>query len=463
MDFDVLLSGYKSKTCIMSVEMFPDGNYGNIRIVAGNQAHYDDMLNTLHRPFVPGSPYELYFPQNKNFEDYCYRCAFLGQPLHSYVSLPQMDLWLNMILLPLTSDKENIGYCVYSYDVTPYPDSERRACLSADTSTAVLQTCLKLRDSGDYMKKVRGVIEDIRQICDSDDCGILLVDEQTEKCELLGDALRPECKLLPFENYLDENTYGMTRTWKETIGDSTCVIISDQQDMNWLRSVNPLWHSSLSSAGVKSIVLFPLNYNNKALGYMWATNFNVENTVKIKETLELTTFFIASEISNYLLLRKLERMSTTDMLTGVKNRNSMNIVISDIVAGKISYKFPYSVIFADLNRLKWVNDTKGHKAGDKILKAAASILKKTFPEGDVFRIGGDEFVVLASGLSGAELDARVKSLFAQAEKEEYLYFAVGTSVVSEGDDIKAAMHAADERMYENKREYYKTHPDKKYR
>ena len=463
MDFDALLSAYKSKTCIMSVEVFPDGNYGNIRIVTGNQAHYDDMLNTLHRPFVPGSPYEYYFPQNKNFEDYCYRCAVLGQPLHSYVSLPQMDLWLNMILLPLSSDKENIGYCIYSYDVTPYPDSERRASLSADTSSAVLQTCLKLRDSGDYMKKFCGVIEDIRQICDSDDCGILLVDEQTEKCDLLGDAIKPESNLLPFENYLDENTYAMTRTWKDTIGDSTCVIISDKQDMNWLGTVNPIWHASLTSAGVKSIVLFPLNYNNKALGYMWATNFNVENTVKIKETLELATFFIASEISNHLLLQKLELMSSTDMLTGAKNRNSMNAVVGDILSGKICYKYPYSVIYADLNRLKWVNDTKGHEAGDMLLKTAVSILQKTFPEGDVFRVGGDEFVVLASGLCDTELHSRIKSLYAQAEKEEHLLFAVGASVVSQGDDILAAMHVADERMYANKREYYKAHPDKKYR
>ena len=148
MDFEQLLSAFQGKTCVMSVEAFPDGHYGNIRIVAGNQAHCDDMLQTMHRPFVPGSPYEAYFPQDKNFEDFCCRCAMQGQALHSYVRLPQMDLWLNMILLPLRSDRENIGYCVYSYDVTPFADAEQRTSLSADTSSAVLQTCLKLRDSG---------------------------------------------------------------------------------------------------------------------------------------------------------------------------------------------------------------------------------------------------------------------------------------------------------------------------
>ena len=142
MDFEAMLSGFKSKTCVMSVERFANGDYGNIRIAAGNQAHCDDMLHTMRRPFVPGSPYAEYFPQNKNFEDFCCRSAFYGESLHSYVRLPQMDLWLNMTLLPLDSDQENIGYCIYSYEVTPYANSEQRASLSADTASAVLQTCL---------------------------------------------------------------------------------------------------------------------------------------------------------------------------------------------------------------------------------------------------------------------------------------------------------------------------------
>ena len=457
MDFKAVLAAYKNKTCIMSVEVFPNGDYGNIRIVDGNEAHYEDMLHAMGRPFLPNSPYGNYFPENKNFEDFCYRAAIQGQNLHSYVRLPQMDLWLNMILLPLGSDKENVGYCVYSYDVTPYADSEQRASLSADTASAVLQTCIKLRETGNRKEKFYEVIENIRQICDSDDCGVLLVDEQTEKCELLFDAVRPNIELITFENYMDENTFKMIETWKQTIGDSTCVIVKDQQDMNWLGSVNPVWHGSLVASGIKSIVLFPLCYNDETLGYIWATNFNVENTVKIKETLELATFFIASEISNYQLLKKLELLSSTDMLTGVKNRNSMNEFLSDIDSGKIRLSEPYSVVFADLNGLKWVNDTMGHKAGDKILKTAASILCKVFPEADVYRVGGDEFVVLAPGVDKAESQARAKRLYEEADKVENLHFAVGTALVGEKVDVSTAMHLADERMFADKHLYYETH------
>ncbi|MCR4558153.1 MAG: hypothetical protein K5779_10080 [Saccharofermentans sp.] len=76
MAFDRLLSGYKAKACVISVDILPDDHYGNIRIVAGNKPHCDDMLATMHKGFIPGSPYEEYFPQNKNSEDFCYRYCF---------------------------------------------------------------------------------------------------------------------------------------------------------------------------------------------------------------------------------------------------------------------------------------------------------------------------------------------------------------------------------------------------
>lgn len=214
------------------------------------------------------------------------------------------------------------------------------------------------------------------------------------------------------ESFLDDGFFDITQTWDDTIGGSTCVIVKDRQDREWLESVNPVWYKSLTDAGVSSIVLFPLENNGVIIGYMWALNFNEESTVKIKETLELTTFFIASELSNYQLLNKLEVMSTVDMLTGVKNRNAMNNDVSDILSGKTEIRYPYSVIFTYLNGLKRVNDESGHNEGDKILKKAANILSGVFFDADVYR---------------------------------------------------SAMRVADERMYADKKAYYDLHPEKKYR
>ena len=463
MDFKKILEGHKNKTCIMSVERFSEGDYGNIRIVEGNKAHYDDMLETLKHPFVPDSPYDWYFPMNKNFEDFCYRAAFMGQPLHTYVELPRMGLWLNMFLIPLESDEENIGYCLYTYDVTPYKDTEQQASLSADTSSAVLQTCIKLRGASDIRKAFEEVIEDIRHMCDSDNCCILLTDSTTHTCETFCEAIKPGSGLFPMDTYFDEDFFDISETWRFTLGDSSSIIVKDDRDREWLEEVNPDWYRSLQGAGIQTIVFLPLNYNGETLGYMWATNFDVENTVKIKETLEITSFFIASEIANYILLQKLEVLSAMDMLTGVLNRNTMNNDVDAIASGKGEIEPPYAVVFADLNGLKKVNDDKGHGTGDKTLKMAAEILCGAFPGSKVYRAGGDEFVAMVKGFDESEIERRVRVLQDQAEATENVRLAVGICMVKEGDSIHKAMQIADEKMYANKEAYYDLHPEERYR
>ena len=70
-------------------------------------------------------------------------------------------------------------------------------------------------------------------------------------------------------------------TYDSTIGNSSCVIIKDENDMKWLESVNPAWHTFLIEWGIKNIILFPLKNNDKTLGYLLALNFNADKAVKM--------------------------------------------------------------------------------------------------------------------------------------------------------------------------------------
>ena len=462
MDFEKILSDCKTKSCVLSVEAYPEGGYGNIRIVDGNKAHYDDMANTLHHPFVPDSPYAEYFPQNNNFEDYVYRCAILEQPAHAYVPLMHMGLWLNMFLLPLESDREDIGYCLYSYEVSPDENIDKRTDISADTAAAVLKTCIKLRGAEDTQKVFPEVIEDIRQICGSDHCCILLTDPETRSCTKLCEAHRDaEEWAMMDDDVLNDGFYDVVETWDATIGYSTCVIIKDDRDREWLQRVNPLWYDSLQKVGAKTVVLLPLVHNGVTLGYTWATNFDVENTVRIKETLELTTFFFAAEVANLKLLQKLEVMGSIDALTGVKNRNKMNTMVDDIVAGSIELQLPYAVVFTDLNGLKSVNDINGHSEGDRIIRSAAGILRKVFPDSDVFRAGGDEFMLIVQGTDEAKIAEKIDEVRTMVAQVEDLSLAIGSFVAKDSRDIIHAMRAADHGMYEDKKVYYETHQDRR--
>ena len=457
MDFDVLLSHYRAKACVVSVEFFPDGTYGNIRVVAGNKAHCDDMA-ALNHPFEPGCPYEACFPKNPNFEDHCFRCIRDGKPLHAYVDLYMMGLWLNMFLMPLDSDQENVGYCIYCYDVAPKADSSAMADLSADTAADVLKACIKLRGSQNIRQAFQDVIEDIGAICGSDHCCVLLTDDEKHECTTFAEFLREGSCLYPMSRYI-QGFYEVAQTWPDTLAGSTCIIIKDEHDMEKLQEQNPIWKASLEQAGVKTVVLYPLRHGGELLGYMWALNFNVENVLKIKETLELTTFFLASEISNYLLLDKLKILSTIDTLTSVRNRNEMNNRVDRIVAG--NEPVPQGVLFADLNGLKRVNDEQGHAAGDKMLCAAASILQSVFHDGEVYRAGGDEFMILVNEISEDDVQDRVARVHFLSGKTENVRFSIGVCYGKK--DIRKAMRLADERMYAFKNGYYEAHPELKYR
>ena len=358
MDFEKLVSGHKSRTCVISVEQFDDGKFGNICIVEANKPLRADAEMIFHHPFVPNSPYYTCLPKDKNFEDFMYRCACLGQPLHTYVHVEHMGLWVNMFLLPLESDRENVGYCLYSCDISPYADAEQQASLAADTATSALEISIKFGGATkDTIRQVfNEIIEELRIKFGADHCGILLSDFKDKKYANFCDSKSPDCSLREVDIYSDMKFLEVADTFDSTIGGSSCVIIKDENDMKWLETQNPDWYSMLSEYEVKSVVLFPLKHNSQTLGYLWALNFNTEDTVKIKETLELSTFLIASEIANYKLMKQLEYLSSIDMLTSCKNRNAMNNLVSDIIDGKKLMPESYAVVFADLNGLKRIND-----------------------------------------------------------------------------------------------------------
>ena len=462
MSFDVILKKYKTKTCILSIERLEGSVWGNIRVVAGNQAHCEDILHITGHPFEAGCPYEMCFPKNMNFEDFCYRAAIGGEPMHTYVNLYQMGLWLNMFMIPLESDEENKGYCIYSYEVTPQANIEKMSDLSLEASSKVLQTCIKLRGSTDFEKTMDEIISDIRDICGADACCVLILDYEAKICHVAAES-RISDDVMPLKGYADDSFYNMAVNWENTLHGSTCIIIKDENDMQAIGKLDPVWYESLQKANVTSIVLFPLKRGDKILGYIWAKNFNTDDTVMIKETLELTAFFVASELSNHQLMERLKVMSSIDMLTGINNRNLMNNRIDRIGAGKDKLDEPYVVIFADLNGLKRVNDTLGHQSGDEMIRDAASLLADVFYDGEVYRAGGDEFMILACKMDKKTAEKRVADLIKRANATENVRLAVGISSSDDETDILKAMRLADKHMYEDKDRFYTEHPDLVYR
>jgi diguanylate cyclase (GGDEF)-like protein len=394
-----------------------------------------------------------------NFEDASYNAAVKKKCLHSYAHPARFDVWFNMSFIPLSPDDGNICYCMYIMEINFKADAKRMSTISADIATSVLETCIKLRSPDDFKETMWSICGDIRDLCDCEHCCILLVDTEKRSCSVLCEAFSKDTKLLPMEKYVDDAFYDIAYSWLDTIAGSNCIMVKNEHDMEIIKERNPVWHDSITSAGGKTIVLFPLEFKGELLGFIWAINFSADVADTIKDTLGLTTFILASELYSYRMMDKLHILSSTDMLTGVMNRNEMNNYV-DTLAMKSSEK-SVGVLFADLNGLKAVNDKDGHVAGDMLLKNAANALRDVFAVHEIFRAGGDEFVVILTDVTEEEVNEKAEKLRKVTEKYDDLVFAIGVAYEDDVKKVRVALHNADERMYADKKAYYELHPEKK--
>ena len=115
----------------------------------------------------------------------------------------------------------------------------------------------------------------------------------------------------------------------------------------------------------------------------------------------------------------------------------------------------FAVVILDVNDLKTVNDTEGHNAGDQYLKDACRVICDVFDHSPVFRIGGDEFAVIAQGSDYEHIDELMKQMNdhnAEALKNGGIVIACGMSRSDGDDNVAPVFERADNEMYRNKTE-----------
>jgi len=150
---------------------------------------------------------------------------------------------------------------------------------------------------------------------------------------------------------------------------------------------------------------------------------------------------------------QLFKLSYNDSLTGVKNRNAYNEFAKKCRETKLQN---VGFVFCDLNGLKTINDTIGHYYGDQMLKNFTSILKEYFNDDNIFRISGDEFVVVCPNTDRLAFQKKMGEVIDRMQAEDNLA-SVGFVWKKEVSDIPRRTQQAEQLMYVEKQRYYEAH------
>ena len=197
------------------------------------------------------------------------------------------------------------------------------------------------------------------------------------------------------------------------------------------------------------------------IAFVIAAVYIKEDYVLVADIIDACVFgTISAIISTYMMSVKCQRilygqrvviMSEIDMLTGVRNRNSyeQNLSIYPSLC-----KNHLSCIFADVNGLHELNNTKGHEAGDKMLQFVAKKMEEQFGKNHTYRIGGDEFVSFVIDGCADEIQKKINMVVRSAKEQEY-YVSIGYDTSSSSDlDMSTLINSAEMRMYEAKKQFY---------
>ena len=207
-----------------------------------------------------------------------------------------------------------------------------------------------------------------------------------------------------------------------------------------------LEYDCLHPQGIKSLIAVPIFINGKLHGF-----HGIDNPRSHMDALTLLTqltYIIANELQKRLLTEALTKKSYQDPLTGLNNRLAYDEMLEHL-RGK---EFPVGVGFLDINGLKWINDTLGHDMGNKVIQKICTILNEHIEQQYIYRISGDEFVMIWPDVDYKVFMSAAKKLEAALFDEKNI--ASFGFVWGKEEDTGIAVRKAEKAMQTAKNKFY---------
>lgn len=406
-------------------------------------------VNKIYSEMAGVGPEELlgqrflscYERANPIWMTYCAKASLDGEVIHDCIYAPEIGHWLDFTIMPLKQP----GYVAYTF-INVDLDRERQMEMKREFTTKdiVLRISKILSSEETYEVAMNHALQELSRILHPDRLYILETDGKTvsNTFEWCAPGVAPEIDTL---QHLDYEQY--IGGWEKFLKHATSVII---EDIEVLKADDPVDYWNLKRQGIERIIDAPIYHAGKLIGYLGADNYERSEMINTVAILETVSYFISSKIMNHRLMAELEHASRYDALTGLQNRNACMEKVDALMREPSCA----GIVYADVNGLKEINDTRGHRAGDAALQRTAHLLTTCYELEYTYRIGGDEFLVLVPLVTELDFRTSFRRLRELVASEQGLSIALGSDWVADTAHLQENITQTDQRMYCDKVAYY---------
>lgn len=410
----------------------------NARYIFVNEAYC--QMAGYSREELTGHYFLDIYPDGDVWFPYCHESLERRATVHSCFYSEETRHWLDFTVGPATM-RDAVAFIFTNVD-----DSIRKRRREKTTDDIIMRITKILNNDEDFEASMDHALEELSRSIHPDRLYVLETDGHiaSNTFEWCARGVSPEIQTL---QDLDYNEY--LRGWEKYMKDSSGVVIENIEE---LKADDPVDYENLKRQGIRCLAAAPFYNGGKLIGYLGADNYKVNDLINTQAVLNSISYFIGAKIVNHRLMEDLDRLSHVDILTNVHNRNAMIENIDALARQNV----PVGLVYTDVNGLKYINDTKGHEAGDKALCYSADRLAFHFGRENVYRAGGDEFVVIIPEIEEEDFKAQIEKLTAELSIDNPYRFSSGACWCPDSSRIEEAVRTADSQMYEAKSRFYQT-------
>lgn len=303
------------------------------------------------------------------------------------------------------------------------------------------QCVAELSSNADIDVAINNLLEVIRIYFAADRTYIFECDHRKEIVINTYECVKDQVSV-QIEN-LQEVPVDILAEWMEKFEQGEPYYISDIEEKK-----DTKFYDIIKGQDIHRLLAVPLIRNKEVIGFL-----GVDNPMKHYDDATLLSslqFFVRNSLETKKQQEKLQYLSYRDMLTNLYNRNKYMRMLEKYENETIEN---VGIVYMDLNGLKKINDKYGHEAGDRLIIRAGRAVKEVFGE-YAYRIGGDEFVVVAFPIGQEQFEQEIKQLKNELHRRD-VNASMGIVWADVTEDLEEMLKTADHSMYEMKKEYHR--------